>query len=378
SIIDLPQTFSNLDGATKNELADLEEQPLALGLHALDLMEEKSGESYHSVTSISIALEHAGVSIDPATLTKAFARAGARVKKRDTGGILMEYRIMTSGKRYLETMLQRGAIRIVYIEDGKPLTGRVELNQILTNLEGELRIFDPYYGLRTLESLAKIPVGCSVRFLTTKTSEKATKLDSPIRDFKKECSHVVIRTYSEEELHDRYIITPDSIYLLGQGIKDIGDKESFIIQFSKRNFRIWRKRYRQNSMIDGQHQIRYKQEIALNPGTRACIAFVAAGLINKKSGSSIYDFSQSKHVPISGPVSRQSVNIYDHDRQCHFGGSPTSLYDYGESCHVSLDINGQSFSGYNFGSSIHFSGSVAGNSVTLYDFGESKYFQYTV
>jgi hypothetical protein len=115
-------------------------------------------------------------------------------------------------------------------------------------------------------------------------------------------------------------------------------------------------------------------------GTKACIAYVAGRLVSGKLTSSVYDFSQSKHVLISGTVNGQNIAIYDHDRACHFGGSGNgtalSLYDYGRSSHISLQIQGNQFSGYDHGAGTHYSGTVSGNSVRIYDHGLAGYTNY--
>jgi hypothetical protein len=116
----------------------------------------------------------------------------------------------------------------------------------------------------------------------------------------------------------------------------------------------------------------------VHPNTRACVAFVAARLISGLGSSSVYDYSQSRHISIDGSVDQNQVSVYDYDRRCHFGGSPSSLYDYGRRAHVSLDISGRSFSGYDHGDRHHFSGTVTGNSISFYDFGEARYFNYSV
>jgi hypothetical protein len=115
----------------------------------------------------------------------------------------------------------------------------------------------------------------------------------------------------------------------------------------------------------------------MDPNTRACVAYIASALISGRCGSSVYDYSQSKHKSISGSVGNSSVSIYDHDRGCHVAGSPQSLYDHGRGAHISLQISGTSFTGYDHGSSHHFSGSVSGTSVSIYDHGESSHFSYS-
>ena len=112
--------------------------------------------------------------------------------------------------------------------------------------------------------------------------------------------------------------------------------------------------------------------------TRACIALIAVGLISGKKASSVYDYTQSKHISISGNVDVNSVNIYDYDRRCHVSGNPGNLYDYGNSAHIQLKISGNQFSGYDYHSSSHFSGSVNGGSVTIYDHETSSHHNFSV
>lgn len=81
-------------------------------------------------------------------------------------------------------------------------------------------------------------------------------------------------------------------------------------------------------------------------------------------------------------MNNASVNVYDYQAGCHFGGSGSnqsySLYHYGESSHVSLKISGNKFDGYDYSSSCHFSGTINGKSISLYDYGESMHFSYSI
>lgn len=116
----------------------------------------------------------------------------------------------------------------------------------------------------------------------------------------------------------------------------------------------------------------------MNKNTRACIAYVANALINGRTGTAVYDFSQSKHITIQGSVKESRVQVYDFDRGCHFQGTATKLYDYGRNAHVTLSISGNTFKGFDYGDGHHFTGSVSGRNVTFYDHGESQHFQYQV
>ncbi|SAL16817.1 hypothetical protein AWB71_00670 [Caballeronia peredens] len=114
----------------------------------------------------------------------------------------------------------------------------------------------------------------------------------------------------------------------------------------------------------------------MDKGTRACVAFVVGNIIGNAGRNSVYDYSRSTHVMFSGTVDGQNVNVYDHERSCHFSGSLPQVYDYGTRAHVNIEINGSDFSGYDFGAGHHFNGKVSGANVQLYDFGASKYFNF--
>jgi hypothetical protein len=114
----------------------------------------------------------------------------------------------------------------------------------------------------------------------------------------------------------------------------------------------------------------------MQPEPRRAVAYIAARLISKRNGSSIYDFTTGGgYTHFSGTVS-DNVSIFDHTANAHVSGSSQQFYHHGTSAHISLSISGKSFSGYDYGSSSHFSGSVNQSNVTLFDYSESKYFQY--
>ena len=97
-----------------------------------------------------------------------------------------------------------------------------------------IRICDPYYGVRTLDSLDHIPTAGRVRFLTGQTTEEGRRLRGAMRDFRRERPNIVFRRAARpSELHDRYVITNEQLLILGHGLKDIGGRESFIIRLSR-------------------------------------------------------------------------------------------------------------------------------------------------
>lgn len=115
----------------------------------------------------------------------------------------------------------------------------------------------------------------------------------------------------------------------------------------------------------------------MKPHTRRAIAFIASRAINDDHRSSVYDFEEGRHISFSGTVRDGRISAYDYDRSCHISGTLPNLYDYGDSHHIQLKIEGSSFKGYDYGSSQHFSGKVNGHSISLYDYGTSSYYNYS-
>lgn len=115
----------------------------------------------------------------------------------------------------------------------------------------------------------------------------------------------------------------------------------------------------------------------MKPTTRRAIACIA-GRLAGANASGVYDYSESRHVNFSGGVSATNVNVYDHDAGCQISGDGSSLYHYGNSSHLQLDMSGPRFNGYDCDTGSHFSGDVSGSAVSLYDYGESSYFNYSL
>ena len=111
--------------------------------------------------------------------------------------------------------------------------------------------------------------------------------------------------------------------------------------------------------------------------TRRAIAYIV-GRLAGPDGSSVYDYSVSKHFNFSGNVSQESVSVYCYDQKCHIGGSVGNLYHHGNKKHIGLNYREGTFDGYDYDSSKHYSGTVSGNSVSIYDHEHSKHFNYGV
>jgi len=137
---------------------------------------------------------------------------------------------MTPGRREVKPLLSADGIMVSYIEAGTPRTGRRTLADLLRGASGIVRVCDPFYGIKSLDSLELIPEACEVRFLTARPSDDQAKFTRAATDFARERPTTAMRIYpASQELHDRYILTDQSLLILGHGIKDIGARESFVV-----------------------------------------------------------------------------------------------------------------------------------------------------
>jgi hypothetical protein len=123
---------------------------------------------------------------------------------------------------------------VVQIEAGKPRTAHLEVTKLLQALSGEVRICDPYYGSGSLLRLDALTSATSVMFLTQNPdSKEKTHLPRALKEFATERPHFMFREHAGKDLHDRYAVTADELILLGHGLKDIGNKESFVVRLER-------------------------------------------------------------------------------------------------------------------------------------------------
>jgi hypothetical protein len=123
---------------------------------------------------------------------------------------------------------------VMQVEAGKPHSAHQEIAKVFQSLSGEVCICDPYYGKGSLLRLSALSHVSSVKFLTQNPDGKEKSFISrAIQEFVKEHSNVELREYAGNDIHDRYLVTADEFILLGHGLKDIGNKESFVIKLDR-------------------------------------------------------------------------------------------------------------------------------------------------
>lgn len=110
--------------------------------------------------------------------------------------------------------------------------------KVIELLKGDLCIVDPFYGNGTFYALEKFGKYRKIRFLSCKLGNEEqnniTKFEINLKRFRKEFKNIEMRKYDKYyELHDRYIIADNGLVIVGHGIKDLADKESFVVFLSK-------------------------------------------------------------------------------------------------------------------------------------------------
>ncbi len=213
---------------------------LEMGLWVLWVAKEKLGIKKLTAMQIaSIIRDVEEVSIEATTIVQSFKRAGRKIHVYLEGGEVL-YEIMREGKEHLLSLIKEDIVEVFYFEPGKKYSSkRLLTTKILSALDGELRMVDPYCSERTLDCLRDIK-GRSVKFLTRIENIQQKARDRFLRelqDFKTEHPGMEFRNYPNTDLHDRYIISPSSLLILGHSIKDLGGKESFAVVLNEETSR---------------------------------------------------------------------------------------------------------------------------------------------
>ena len=172
------------------------------------------------------------ISIKATSITQSLNRAGDKIHNYQLDREVV-YEIMKPGKEHLRSLRGEGKLEVFYFEPGQRYSSkRLLAIGILSTLTGEIKIVDPYCGERTLDIIKDVK-GRPIKFLTR--TENITNVNAKnkflreIYDFKTENADIEFRNYPSTDLHDRYIVSPNCIVLLGHSLKDLGSKESFAI-----------------------------------------------------------------------------------------------------------------------------------------------------
>jgi len=234
---DITDEFNKVD---TSDFPDFDNYKTVLerGLWVLWVAKEKLGIKVLSAKQIaSIVRDVKEVSVTERSIANAFGKAGNKIhvykRKYDTS----LFQIMKSGKDFLRSKLSEEQVEIFYFEPGNCYSSkRILSNDLLGKIEGDLGIVDPYCGTRTLDVLKGVE-GKKIRIITQLNKLRALQKSSFLRelaDFKTEYNHVEFRDYPLNDIHDRYVVSSDSLVILGHSIKDLGSKETFAIVLNEK------------------------------------------------------------------------------------------------------------------------------------------------
>jgi len=206
--------------------------PLERGLWILWVMKEKVGIRKLAVEQIaSVVRDVKEISIDERSIVNAFNRAGDKVHAYHEGDATL-FEIMKPGKEYLLSRIRKGSVQLFYFEPGRRFSSkRILSKNILDGLRGDLKVVDPYCSERTLDILRNTGdrEGKVLTRLENLREKERNRFLREVKDFKSENKAIEFRSYPNTDIHDRYIISSDSLAILGHSIKDLGSKESFAI-----------------------------------------------------------------------------------------------------------------------------------------------------
>ena len=100
---------------------------------------------------------------------------------------------------------------------------------VRSHIGSHLKLCDPYISARTLDFINNIEHKCSVKLLT-QVIENKSNFERELKDFEKEYPNieVEVRVYSKTTLHDRYMLSDDSVWSIGTSLKDLGNKDTIV------------------------------------------------------------------------------------------------------------------------------------------------------
>lgn len=121
-----------------------------------------------------------------------------------------------------------------HVDAGTPRLAHLKLEALFNGLSGPIAIYDPYYGSGSLARLDLLQHCGPIRFLTSKpdSAEKLT-IERKLEEWKQQHGAIEFRKSQKDDVHDRYVLAKDDLIILGHGLKDIGQKDSFVIQLRR-------------------------------------------------------------------------------------------------------------------------------------------------
>lgn len=203
---------------------------LSISLWVIEFLSKNDLTCFGAAEIANYIVEELGISTTRQAISWALQKATKEslCHKKNHG-----YMIMKSGQdKLLKLMNIR---RVTLFAHGKPVSARIELEKIFSQMSGIIRICDPYVDEGTLDIIYKqfADKKIEIRLLTTQIKGEPQfkrylgKINSEYPEIELE-----IRKLKKGVLHDRYIIDNSNFWLSGNSLNHLGNKESFIAELS--------------------------------------------------------------------------------------------------------------------------------------------------
>lgn len=114
----------------------------------------------------------------------------------------------------------------------------------------------------------------------------------------------------------------------------------------------------------------------MNPGTRACIAYLAARNVLGERSRGVYCELEQFFFRIGGELRGRRVWFYDFERGCEFTGLLPDLRDGCTGARLEFHQTGAIFYGRDSATDRWFSGQVHGHRVHLFDHQAARFFYF--
>lgn len=213
--------------------------PLIKALWVLDVVKGNMPGVKVTVKTTHFLLWHLkGITESEIALRGALNKARDNVRKTSEENKIY-FEISQAGRDYLRQSTIHSSNGFLFIDGTNAWTATNQnFPELINSLGGELLIVDPYYGYGTFHTLSKFDKSKKIRFLTNELGASETRnkqqFDLQLKTFRSEFKNIDLRQYPKGyELHDRYILAEGGLVIIGQGIKDLGNKESFIVFLPK-------------------------------------------------------------------------------------------------------------------------------------------------
>lgn len=211
------------DTSALPDLAGLDERRQVFWI--LRAAKEQLGASTIAPSDISAALRDVyGINISRQRIEGMLSTEDGTVARRKLSG-RRAYQLMASGSEELDSAKDA----TLFIDPSGGYTGLRAAHALLGELEGDLRVCDPYADARTLDMLAECERAGSIRLLTHNI-KKPDGFKQSASVFQREHDVALdVRKAASGVLHDRYVIHKGGMLLFGTSLNGLGFKQSFVV-----------------------------------------------------------------------------------------------------------------------------------------------------